>query len=732
YTTTNIITQKPLMLQPNAPRFLREGDKMDFSSKLVNLDNKELTGTVQLELINTATNQPVDGWFRNMYPTQYFTVAAGQSTAVKFNIDVPYQYNSAVSYRLIAKAGNNSDGEEAALPVVSNSLLVTETMPLQMRGNSAKNFRFEKLLQSGNSETLQQHALTVEFSSNPAWYAVQALPYLAEYPYECAEQSFNRYYANALASKIATASPRLQQVFEQWKTTDTAALLSNLQKNPTLKAVLLEETPWVLEAKNEAQQKKNIALLFDMVKMNEALAASFEKLLQMQSSNGGFVWFKGGPDDRFITQYILTGIGHLLKLQAIDARQQKKWTPVITAALSYLDKRIKEDYDLLVKRPADLTKNNLGYLQTQYLYMRSFFNYAIPGASFSAVNYFRKQSQQYWLQQNKFMQGMIALSLYRSGDLRTASNIITSLQQHAIVSEEMGMYWKDNTPGYFWHQAPVETQSLLLEAFAEIKKDKKIVDDLKTWLLQQKQTQHWQTTKATADACYALLLQGSDWLSATPNVEITLGDKKVIAPTNASAGTGYFQQSFSGPFIQPAMGNISVRVQNNNQQPNSLPSWGAVYWQYFEQLDKITTATTALQVKKNLFVEKNTDRGPVLEPMAENAYVKVGDKIKVRIEISTDRDMEYVHMKDMRASCMEPVNVLSGYKWQGGLGYYETTRDASTNFFFNWLPKGKYVFEYPLFVSHAGNFSNGITSIQCMYAPEFASHSEGVRVNAEQ
>ena len=731
YSTTNLVTQKPLMVQPNAPRFLREGDKMEFSAKVVNMTDKELTGTVQLELFNAATNQSADGWFRNMSPVQYFTAAANQSTIVRFSIDVPYQYNSALVYRFVAKAGDNSDGEEASMPVLTNSMLVTESMPLPMRGNGARNFKFEKLLQSGNSETLQQHALTVEFTTNPAWYAVQALPYLTDYPYECAEQTFNRYYANALATMIAGASPRLKEIVMQWNTTDTAALLSNLQKNQELKAVLLEETPWVLQAKTETQQKKNIALLFDMVRMSTALASSFEKLKQMQSANGGFVWFKGGPDDRYITQYILSGIGHLKKLQALDQQQQNNWKTIIKSALTYTDQRIKEDYDYLVAHKIKLDQNNLGYTQVQYLYLRSLFNeYDLPGASFTAVNYYRKQSRQYWLQQNKYMQGMIALSLFRTGDVQTAKDILKSLTENAIVNEELGMYWKDNVSGYFWHQAPVETQSMLIEAFSEINKDTKTVDDLKTWLLKQKQVQNWKTTKATAEACYALLLQGSDWLNNTPEVEIKLGDKTISSKTEKQeAGTGYFKKTIEGPFVHPSMGDISVRVA---AAPNTTQSsWGAVYWQYFERLDKITPAATPLKLSKKLFVERNTDRGPVLEPIAENAYLKVGDKIKVRIELRSDRDMEYVHMKDMRASCMEPVNVLSGYKWQGGLGYYESTKDASTNFFFGWLPKGVYIFEYPLFVTHAGNFSNGVTSVQCMYAPEFAAHSEGVRVNVE-
>jgi hypothetical protein len=727
YSSKEIITQKELMVQPNAPRFLREGDKIEFSTKIVNLTDKEITGQAELQLFDAATNQSVSGWFQNMFPNQYFTVAAGQSEAVSFPLQIPYLFDKALVWRIVARAGNVSDGEEAAMPVLTNRMLVTETLPLNMRGEGTKNFTFEKLL-NNKSESLQHHLLTIEYTSNPIWYAVQSLPYLMEYPYDCAEQTWNRYYANALASRIANSSPRIKQIFDSWNTKDTAALLSNLQKNQELKAVLLEETPWVLQAKTEAQQKKNIALLFDMVKMSSELNSSYEKLKQMQSSNGGFVWFKGGPDNRYMTQYILTGIGHLKKL-GIDI---KKLDPIVKLAIPYLDLQIKKDHDELKKNKTDLAKYTPNYYEIQYLYMRSFFaDQKIPSASEPAYNFFRSRTQQTWTKQIKYMQGMIALALNRTGDTRIPVAILKSLSETSIGNEELGMYWKENAGGWFWHQAPIETQALMIEAFSEISKDTKTVDDLRTWLLKNKQTNNWRTTKATAEACYALLLQGTNLLSNEPVIEIKMGNAIFNSNDNKQeAGTGYFKKTISGPSIDPNMGNINVTVKPATTQTNAT-TWGSVYWQYFEDLDKITTASTPLKLDKKLFVETNTDRGPVLTPVNEGDYLKVGSKIKVRIELGVDRDMEYVHMKDMRASSLEPVNVLSGYKWQGSLGYYETTKDASTNFFFDYLRKGVYVFEYSLFVTHRGNFSNGITSIQCMYAPEFSSHSEGLRINVE-
>jgi hypothetical protein len=337
------------------------------------------------------------------------------------------------------------------------------------------------------------------------------------------------------------------------------------------------------------------------------------------------------------------------------------------------------------------------------------------------------------------------LALYRTNDETTPKAIIRSLKENSISKEELGMYWKEwTTGGYYWHQAPIESQAMMIEAFTDIDKTISIVDDLKTWLLKQKQTQNWKTTKATAEACYALLLspptpqggnKASSFLDEDKGVTITLGSMVInSADNNTEAGTGYFKKRIDAEKVKPEMGNISVSVKSSDSKvppSGGGGGWGSVYWQYFEDLDKITPAETPLKLVKKLFIEKNSDKGPLLVALEDGAELKVGDKVKVRIELKVDRDMEYVHMKDMRAACMEPTNVLSEYKYQGGLGYYESTKDASTNFFFGWLARGSYVFEYPMFVTHAGNFSNGITTIQCMYAPEFTSHSEGIRVSVE-
>ncbi|RLD83118.1 MAG: hypothetical protein DRJ10_04115, partial [Bacteroidetes bacterium] len=732
--TNELITQKDLMLLPNEPRFFRENDKITFPVKISNVSDMDLSGMVKLELFDAITLEPVSNIFaKKEKETQDFEVKAKKNTLVSWKLEIP-EGVGAIMYKVVAKAGDFSDGEQKALPVLTNRMLVTESMPLPVRGKETKTYKFEKLINSGKSKTLRHHKLTLEFTSNPAWYAIQALPYLMEYPYECTEQTFSRFYANSIASHIANSSPKIKRVFDSWKNTpDSKALLSNLEKNQELKAVLLEETPWVLDGKSENERKKRVGLLFDLNRMGNELGRALRKVQKAQKFNGGWPWFKGMPESRYITQHIVTGMGHLDKLGVKAIREDDQTWQMLQKALGYLDTRIKEDYNYLKKHYSkeEMKRNNLSYTAIQYLYGRSYFtDLPIPLKSKEAFDYYKGQAEKYWLSQSKYMQGMIALGLHRYNSKTIPADIVKSLKEHSTSHEELGMYWKDNVGGYYWYQAPIETHALMIEVFDEVAQDQASVNDLKIWLLKQKQTQDWKTTKATTEAVFALLMRGSDWLASDKLVEIKMGGQ-IIDPTKmddvkVEAGTGYFKTSWSGGDIKPEMGNVTVTKTDEGV------SWGAVYWQYFEQLDKITPHETPLKLKKQLFIEKLTERGKVIEPISDKNQLKIGDKIIVRIELRVDRRMEYIHMKDMRASGFEPINVISTYKWQDGLGYYESTKDAATNFFMEGLPKGTFVFEYPLRVTHEGNFSNGVTTIQCMYAPEFTSHSEGIRVEVEK
>lgn len=718
-----VVTQKELMVMPNAPRFFREGDQMTFTAKVSNLAETDLDGTAQLMLFDALTMKPIDAEFKNSNPIINFTAKKGQSAKLAWDIVVPFGI-SAVTYRVVAQAGDFTDGEEMALPVLSNRMLVTESMPLPSKGIGTKEFTFNKLINSGTSTSLKHHKLTLEYTSNPAWYAVQAMPYMMEFPHECAEQTFTRFYANSLASSIVNSSPKIKSIFEQWKESDPDAFLSNLEKNQELKSVILQETPWVLDAQDESERKKRIALLFDLNKMDNELNKALRKLESMQVPNGAWPWFPGMPESRYITQHIVTGMGHLDHLGVKSIREDDKAWSMVNNAVDYLDREVLKDYERLKKNhPETMDKQHIDQTVIQYLYARSFFKKIPMDENLKeAFDYYQGQANKYWLKFNIYSQGMIALQGKRNNIEILPNKIMASLKERSIVNEELGMYWKENTSGYYWYQAPIETQAMMIEAFDEVTNDQDAVEELKVWLLKQKQTTDWKTTKATAEACYALLLRGTDLLENDEQVAIKVNGK-LVDPEDKEAGTGYFKTSWSDDEITPEMGNVSVTRTTEGV------SWGAMYWQYFEDLDKITSAETPLKLEQQLFLVQNTDNGPVITPVVEGTALKPGDKIRVRIELRTDRNMEYVHMKDMRAAGFEPINVISRYKWQDGLGYYESTGDAATNFFMDFVPKGVYVFEYDLRVSHEGDFSNGITSIQCMYAPEFTSHSEGVRVS---
>lgn len=754
------ITQKSLMVFPNAPRFVRLGDTLVFSSRIVNLSENEISGHAALDLSDALSLKKYQHLIvqdNGENGSASFSIPAGQSASVSWMVVFPADGSPEVMrYRVTARAGNTSDGEEKTIPVLSNRMMVTESLPLPVRGKGDFSFTFDKLLQSGKaglSETLRNYRLTLEFAENPAWYAVQALPALNDFPYETAEAIFSAWWSNAVADHIANSDPAIRAVFEAWKSLAPDALKSNLAKNEDLKTTLLQETPWVMDAAGETDRKQKLGQYFDQNRIGENLTANLRKLIRLQGPGGGWSWMAGMRENRYTTQAIVTGLGKLHHLGIRKITGDPLVQEALGKAIAYLQEELVRDLREIRKYDPEWEKNpHLGPMQVQYLYAMSFFDKEAPMRRGStsddyreAYDFFRNQAKRHWLKQEQIMQGMIALALYRTGDHEVPALILKSLSQRALRSGEMGMYWAREA-GFHWYQAPVETQAMMVEAFDEIGPDRQAVEEMKVWLLKQKQTQSWKSSRATLEACYALLLRGTSLLnpSHTPDEDalvIRVGKETVnpakLMDIRKEPGTGYFRLTWNGGEITPEMGRVSISKNGDGV------AWGALYWQYFEELDRITPAKTPLQAEKKVYLETLTDRGPELIPIAKDdlrVTLKPGDKLAVRITIKVDRDMEFVHMKDLRAAGLEPIqedgyrgmwvesSALSGYRYQDGLGYYQSTTDAATNFFFDYLPKGSYVFEYRLRANAAGSFSNGITTLQCLYAPEFSSHSEGIRI----
>lgn len=702
-----VVTSKDLMIQPNPPRFLREGDVIEFTVKVSNRSATRQTGTVGLQINDARTNESVDAKLGNTDSDQSFDVAANESKSFSWRLSVPDGIGF-LTYKAVGSTGRISDGEEGYLPVLSRRVLVTESLPLPIRGKQTKQFDFEKLAASGESDTLQHQSLTVQMVSNPSWYAVMALPYLMEFPHECSEQVFNRLYSNSLARHIVTSDPKIERIFEQWRA--TPALDSPLEKNEDLKSVMLEETPWYRQAQDESQSRRNVGVLFDQNRLDVETQRALDKLAESQLDDGQWPWFPGGRGNEFITLYITTGFGRLRHLGVnID-------TGVATKSLQRLDAWATEMYERI--KPEDHEKNHLNTTVALYLYGRSFFldDQPIADQHRVAVDYWLGQAKTNWLKLAcRQSEAHLAVALKRFGDLKSAQAIMASIKERSVSDEELGMFWRDLEDAWWWYRAPIESQAMMIEAFDEVMNDTESVEACKVWLLKQKQTQDWKTTKATADAIYAMLLRGTDMLASDELVQVTVGGK-TIEPKDVEAGTGFIEERFGRGEITPEQSKITLTKVNDGV------AWGSIHWQYLEDISKVTPhEATPLKLSKELYIKKNTTKGPTLEKVTEP--VAVGDELVVRVVVRVDRDMEYIHLKDHRGSGTEPVNVLSQYKYQDGLGYYESTRDTASHFFIDYLPKGTYVFEYSTRVQLRGEYQTGMAAIQCMYAPEFNSHS---------
>jgi len=713
------ITARELMVQPNPPRFLREGDTVEFTVKITNQSDATQSGDAQLSFKDAVTLAPADTALHNAMAKRPFTVPAKESRTLSWRITVP-DGQGFLTWKAVAVTERMSDGEEGWLPVLSRRIPVTESLAMPLRDAGTKEFAFKKLQESAGSNTLRHQSLTVQMTSQPAWYAVMALPYLMEFPHECSEQTFNRFYANTLASHIANSDPNIRRVFNLWRDAQPDALKSPLERNADLKSLMIEETPWLREPQEES--KRSLGILFDENRLSSEAYRVLRKLAEMQLQDGAWPWFPGGPPSEFITLYVVAGFGRLKHLGVeVDTSLAEK-------ALTGLDTWLEREHQAARKadraRKDAKTGDHLTSAIALYLYGRSFFlDPEDREPQKPALKFFMDQARRHWTTLPRMSQAHVALGLHRFGDAKTAAAILASLKELSISSEELGRHWPTERESWSWNQAPVESQALMIEAFREIAHDAQMVEDCQVWLLRQKQTNAWPTTKATADAAAALLLGGTDKLSSDALVTVSLGGAEV-KPEKVEAGTGFFGKRFAPGEIKPEMGAVKL------VKTDAGIAWGSLHWQYTEVLDKITPHEgTPLKVTKSLFTKVQTPAGAELRPVT--GKVKVGDELVVRLELRTDRDMEFVHLKDQRPSSVEPVNVLSGYRWRDSLGYYESTRDTASHFFFDSLPKGTCVFEYSARVQLRGACQSGVADLQCMYAPEFSSHSASTLLEVE-
>ena len=746
------VTSKDLMVEPMPPRFLREGDTVQIPVKVSNTSSGRLSGTVRFALFDARTNDNRDALIQDT-KEQSFDLPAGASEAVFFTVSIT-DGTDVLRYRAtgttVGSARRLSDGEEAILPVLPRKVLVTETIPVTVRGGEQRTVVLGKLLESKRkgSSAIQNESLAIQAVSNPAWYAVMALPCLMERNDESVDALFYRLYANAYAKHLVTSDPRIEKIFEQWRGTNT--LKSPLEKNEVLVKTLLAETPWVRDATSETEARARVANLFNTNRVRSELSLAIERLNSLRNPDGGWPWFPGGRSSDTITLSIVSGFGRLrANGVTIDMATAQSTLPWIDARLIE-EKRLAEQRQERARKAGNLALASepvLTQLGVFALYARSFFLADAPpaGEAAEAHAWCMRVGQKSWMElSHNRSQGQLAIALFRGGDRTTAESIIESLKQRAVGGPRgeqaadrqennwQGMWWRSRHPVWWsWAQAPIETQSLMIEAFDEIVGDTESVEAMKAWLVQQKRTSRWPGSPATANAVGVLLGRGDDLLGDSSFVEVTVGGESIKPGENGAskeeAGTGFFENRFVRREITPSMAEIIFQKAEGGGL-----AFGGVHWQYLDHIENVeASGRDELAVTKELFTKTMTKSGPVLEPVVAIEKVSVGEELVVRLKITSDRTYEFLELTDHRPSVTEPIDVLSGWRWADGVGWYQVTRDASTQFFFERLPQGTHVLEYSLRVAHRGQASSGFATIRSRYAPEFSARSQSLGLSSQ-
>lgn len=694
-----IQTSKPFMVQPNLPRFIRRGDRAEIAASLINLSMETVSGTARIEWSDPVSGKIV------AQDAQPFAVEEGKTGTVRFAFEVPDAYDVLVC-KIAAEAGAFTDGEQHYLPVLTDKQWMTETVPVQLNGTESEQVSTKDLF-NRQSKTATEKRLTVEMTANPDWYAVQALPVMGNPLEEDALSWASAYYANALASHIVKQNPRIEEVFKTWKANDAdkETLLSNLERNQDLKNLLLAETPWIAEAMDEAEQKRRIALLFDLNTMANRQQTAIGKLQALQLPDGSWSWYKGMTGSPYITVQI---VEMLARLQAMGVTLDKGVGNMYVRAFGYLKKEAQRTYEAMKRREAEKEQNVVPDRQTiHYLYVCSLDKLAENQADKRVNTYFISKLENRSAEYSIYEKAMVALVMQGAGNREQASGLVRSIKEYAVGTDEMGLYFDTPKAAYSWRSYKIPTQVAAMEAIYRIAPDTLMLDGMKQWLLKQKQVQAWESSVSTADAVYAFLCVGGGTLAEGGSMEATVGHTTWQTPQDA---LGYTRKTFTGTDAEAR----EIRLKRTGEGLG----WGAVYAQYLEEMDKVLPSKGAgLQIERAFYREG--------EKLSGNAELHVGDKVTVRLTVSADRDMDFVQVKDERAACMEPEQQLSGYGWSGGIGYYRVSRDASTSFFIDRMRKGTYQLEYTVYIDRAGTYQAGSATVQSAYAPEYSGYTAG-------
>ena len=689
------VAKKDVMVQPNMPRFIRQGDKATIAAKIFNTSDHDVSGKANLQLIDPETQQVA------FERTIDFKVAKEKTESVVFPIcsdDFPTEPLSLYVCKITASGKGFSDGEQHYLPMLPNTEWVTNTLPITQHEPGTFTADLKKLFPEGAS----QQKLTVEYTNNPAWLMVQALPYIGNPNEKNAISLVSAYYANKTGLFILQQSPIAKSTFEQWRMEkgEETSLMSSLQKNQDVKNLVLEETPWVLEAESETSQKQALANFFEENTLNERTQSALQKLKQLQNGDGSFSWWPGMLGSPCMTAEVME---YLVRLNMLIGKQSET-EAMLASANRFLGNVVVKEIEQIKK---DEKEGKPVYIYSwhalQWLYLQALSDFKMSSKEKEAKEYLLNYIESKKHDQDLYAKALTAIILLKDGQKDKARTYVESLKQYTVFTEEMGRYYDTKRASYSWKDYRIPTQVAVIEALRTVlPNEEQFVEEMKRWLLQEKRTQSWDTPINSVNAVYAFLNGNSNILDSQDPTTLAVDGKKIETP-KATAGLGYVKTQ------APANGQTFTATKTSTGT-----SWGALYAQFTQKTHDISSAASEMQISRDVLVDG--------KPMKEGQVLHVGDKVKVRIIVKAERDYDFVQVSDKRAACMEPVDQLSGYHW----GYYIAPKDQATNYYFDIMRKGTHIVEKEYYVDRTGTYETGTCTVQCAYSPEFSARAKSI------
>lgn len=695
--STTVLANKPIMVQPNLPRFLRTGDRaVILASVMNNSDSVQAVHTV-VEIFDAVSGAVTAA------QSSDDVIEPGKSATVSTTLSVPMD-SPFIGYRVKSSTADFADGEQSLIPVQPSTTPVIETVPFYLQPSEAD---FSLKLPSMPADA----RVTLQFCENPAWYVVTALPGLLNLEPSTANEAGAAIFSAAIADGLLRSNPVVADALREWQRSDRSdsTLVSMLERNADLKIVLLNATPWMMDARSDTERMTRLSLLFDKKQIKNVYSTSIALLKRLERGSGWAWYDKCTETSQWSTENILLMMGRLAALGYLPDNSDLR--AMMTRAVKWIDEETAKAY-------REYPKGDY----TLYTYLRTLYPDVKQSTGAAAVsNAMVQRIVAEWKKGSIFDKGVYALILANRGNKGVAGQIIESLRQYAETSPAKGMWWPSLDDMTLWSMGKVGTTAVLLEAFHAVDPGCEDIDMIRQWLILQKEAKDWGTSVTTTEVIASILSTSGRWVAPAQGATVRVGES-VVEPDKVEKITGYFRTDISS--LSPSGATLSVN------KPGDAPSWGAVYCQFTDVMADVKAASCdAVSIDKKLLLVNSTPDGVAVADIS--APLATGNKVRVLLTIKVDRDMDYVAIVDDRPACFEPVEQLPTPIFTEGIYFYRENRDSATKIFIDHLPKGTYQIGYDMWVNNAGEYASGIATVQSQYAPQFTAHSAGSIIKVE-